>query len=53
MKNQSSTMKQKSSSPTQTESPRTIMDEFFKKRGIPNATKEMVGKVRLSFSTKP
>jgi len=46
-------MKQKSTSPDQTENQELTTEEFYKKLGIPNATKKMEGKVRLSFSTKP
>ena len=46
-------MKQKSTSPNQTENQELTTEEFYKKLGIPNATKKMEGKVRLSFSTKP
>jgi hypothetical protein len=44
---------QKSTSPNQTENQELATEEFYKKLGIPNATKMMEGKVRLSFSTKP
>jgi hypothetical protein len=44
---------QKSTSPNQTENQELTTEEFYKKLGIPNATKKMEGKVRLSFSTKP
>ena len=50
---QSFIMKQKSTSPDQTENQELTTEEFYKKLGIPNATKKMEGKVRLSFSTKP
>ncbi len=33
------------------QSHREIMDEFFRKRGIPNRTHEMIGKTRISFTT--
>ena len=50
---QSFIMKQKSTSSDQTENQELTTEEFYKKLGIPNATKKMEGKVRLSFSTKP
>ena len=50
---QSFIMKQKSTSPDQTENQELTTEEFYKKLGILNATKKMEGKVRLSFSTKP
>jgi len=50
---QSFIMKQKSTSPDQTENQELTTEEFYKKLGIPNATKKMEGKVRFSFSTKP
>ena len=42
-------MKQNQSSQIEKEDSRAIMDEFFRKRGIPNATKEMEGKARLTI----
>jgi hypothetical protein len=48
---QSFIMKQKSTSQNHTENQELTAEEFYKKLGIPNATKKMEGKVRLTLLT--
>ena len=49
--NEPSDTEQKSNSPDQTENQTLTTEEFYKKLGIPNATNEMEGKVRVTITT--